>query len=160
MKYESLYSLYYKDSQIWEKVYQERFHSPFSRHLPLAIKQYHRRQSHPAFFCYSEEIALSLEKIASEVMDCLDIIHQVPPAAISQFLHTSLVDEIKSTNDIEGVRSTRKEILTAFSVPESEQSFYRLGSIVNKYIKIIQKKIHPFNYQPGYPPAFRRFSGR
>lgn len=139
MKYESLYSLYYKDSQIWEKVYQERFHSPFSRHLPLAIKQYHRRQSHPAFFCYTEEIALSLEKIASEVMDCLDIIHQVPPAAISQFLHTSLVDEIKSTNDIEGVRSTRKEILTAFSVPESEQSFYRLGSIVNKYIKIIQK---------------------
>lgn len=85
MKYESLYSLYYKDSQIWEKVYQERFHSPFSRHLPLAIKQYHRRQSHPAFFCYTEEIALSLEKIASEVMDCLDIIHQVPPAAISQF---------------------------------------------------------------------------
>ena len=60
MKYESLYSLYYKDNQIWEKVYQERFHSPFSRHLPLAIKQYHRRQSHPAFFCYTEEIALSL----------------------------------------------------------------------------------------------------
>ena len=143
MKYESLYSLYYKDSQIWEKVYQERFHSPFSRHLPLAIKQYHRRQSHPAFFCYTEEIALSLEKIASEVMDCLDIIHQVPPAAISQFLHMSLVDEIKSTNDIEGVRSTRKEILMAFSVPESEQSSYRLGSIVNKYIKIIQKEYIP-----------------
>ena len=143
MKYESLYSLYYKDNQIWEKVYQERFHSPFSRHLPLAIKQYHRRQSHPAFFCYTEEIALSLEKIASEVMDCLDIIHQVPPAAISQFLHMSLVDEIKSTNDIEGVRSTRKEILMAFSVPESEQSSYRLGSIVNKYIKIIQKEYIP-----------------
>ena len=124
MKYESLYSLYYKDSQIWEKVYQERFHSPFSRHLPLAIKQYHRRQSHPAFFCYSEEIALSLEKIASEVMDCLDIIHQVPPAAISQFLHMSLVDEIKSTNDIEGVRSTRKEILMAFSFVNMRINFF------------------------------------
>ena len=55
----------------------------------------------------------------------------------------SLVDEIKSTNDIEGVRSTRKEILMAFSVPESEQSSYRLGSIVNKYIKIIQKEYIP-----------------
>ena len=33
--------------------------------------------------------------------------------------------------------------MTAFSVPESEQSFYRLGSIVNKYIKIIQKKYIP-----------------
>ena len=66
MKYESLYSLYYKDSQIWEKVYQERFHSPFSRHLPLAIKQYHRRQSHPAFFCYTEEIALSWKKLPAK----------------------------------------------------------------------------------------------
>ena len=157
MKYESLYSLYYKDNQIWEKVYQERFHSPFSRHLPLAIKQYHRRQSHPAFFCYTEEIALSLEKIASEVMDCLDIIHQVPPAAISQFLHMSLVDEIKSTNDIEGVRSTRKEILMAFSVPESEQSSYRLGSIVNKYIKIIQKEYIPLTTSQDIRQLFRRF---
>ena len=78
-------------------------------------------------------------------MDCLGIIHQVPPAAILQFLHTSLIDEIKSTNDIEGVRSTRKEILTAFSVPASEQSAYRLGSIVNKYIKIIQREPIPLN---------------
>lgn len=143
MKYESLYSLYYKDNQRWEKIYQERFQNPFTRHIPLSIKQYHRRQSYPAFFCYTEETASSLEKIASEVMDCLGIIHQVPPAAILQFLHMSLVDEIKSTNDIEGVRSTRKEILMAFSVPESEQSFYRLGSIVNKYIKIIQKEYIP-----------------
>ena len=77
MKYESLYSLYYKDSQIWEKVYHERFHSPFSRHLPLAIKQYHRRQSHPAFFCYTEEIALSLEKIAQYTKLSLQVIADI-----------------------------------------------------------------------------------
>lgn len=143
MKYESLYTLYYKDNPAWQKAYEERFHSPFSRHLPLTIKQYHRPRSHPAFFCYTEEVALLLEKIAAEVMACLATIHLVPAAAISQFLHTSLIDEIKSTNDIEGVRSTRKEILTAFSVPEAEQPSYRLGSIVSKYIKIIRNESIP-----------------
>ncbi|WP_337617551.1 Fic family protein, partial [Acidaminococcus timonensis] len=61
-------------------------------------------------------------------------------SAISQFFHTCLIDEIKSTNDIEGVRSTRKEIIAAFSASESEKRALRLGSIVNKYVKIIEKQ--------------------
>ena len=140
MAYESLYKLYYKDTAAWERTYQERFFSPAACLLPFSLVQYNHSHSWPAFFCYEGELSLLQEKILFDVGKCIEIIQQVPKAAISQFLHTCLVDEIKSTNDIEGVRSTRKEIITAFYASESEKKALRLGSIVNKYIKIIEKE--------------------
>lgn len=74
----------------------------------------------------------------SEFTECLRVIEQIPASAVTQLLKARLIDEIKSTNDIEGVRSTRKEILTALDVPPEHRHAYRLGSIVNKYSKIIQ----------------------
>lgn len=143
MAYESLYKLYYKDTVAWEKIYQERFSSPAACLLPFSLVQYNHKHSWLAFFCYDGELALLQEKILFDAGKCIETIQQVPEAAVSQFLHTCLVDEIKSTNDIEGVRSTRKEIITAFSAPESEKRVLRLGSIVNKYIKIIEKEEIP-----------------
>lgn len=78
-------------------------------------------------------------------LNCQKIIEKIPGAAIAQFLHTCLIEEIKSSNDIEGVHSTRKEILTALSAPEQERSYLRLGGIVNKYVKILQKETIPLN---------------
>lgn len=142
MPYESLYKLYYKDMAVWEKIYRERFSSPAVCLLPFSITQYNHKHGYQAFFCYNKEIALLQEKISFDAGNCIKIIQEVPGAAISQFLYTCLIDEIKSTNDIEGVRSTRKEIIAAFSASESEKRELRLGSIVNKYIKIIdQQKI-------------------
>ena len=66
------------------------------------------------------------------------IIEQVPQAAVGQVLHHALIEEIQSTNEIEGVRSTRREILQALEAPPAEQRSYRLGSIVRKYLRILQ----------------------
>ena len=140
MQYESLYKLYYKDTAVWEKTYQQRFSSPAACLLPFSVTQYNHKHGYQAFFCYNRELALLQEKISFDVGNCIRIIQEVPGAAISQFLHTCLIDEIKSTNDIEGVRSTRKEIIAAFSASESEKRALRLGSIVNKYVKIIEKQ--------------------
>ncbi|WP_337602856.1 Fic family protein [Acidaminococcus timonensis] len=140
MSYESLYKLYYKDTAVWEKTYQQRFSSPAACLLPFSVTQYNHKHGYQAFFCYNWELALLQEKISFDAGNCIRIIQEVPGAAISQFLHTCLIDEIKSTNDIEGVRSTRKEIIAAFSASESEKRALRLGSIVNKYVKIIEKQ--------------------
>lgn len=145
MPYESLYKLYYKAPDTWEKTYQERFHSPFSHHLPLSIQQYNHRHSYPAFYCYTEEMGVLQDRIMSEFTDCLHVIEQIPASAKTQLLHARLIDEIKSTNDIEGVRSTRREILTALAVPPEHRHSYRLGSVVNKYSKIIQGEDIPLH---------------
>lgn len=143
MKYESLYSIYYKDPAAWEKTYDMRISSPFTRLLPVSIRQYNRTAEHPTFYCYTEEVALLQERILSGMVECLSVIQKISDVSMSQFYQNRLIEEIKCSNDIEGVRSTRREILAAFAVTERERSSYRLGSIVSKYMKIIQGECLP-----------------
>ena len=91
MGYESLRHLFYAHPEQWETTYQERFRSPFTRHLPLAIQQFGRPQPHPAFYCYTEELAVLQERIHMSFQSCMTVVRQVPHAAIGQFLqHVAL----------------------------------------------------------------------
>ncbi|MBP3780969.1 MAG: Fic family protein [Selenomonas sp.] len=137
MPYESLYHIYYKTPSVWDKEYHQRFNSSAARHLPISISQYGRQQQHPAFFCYTEEIALLQDKIMDNFRQFIQTVSSLPAAAMPLYLHTSLIEEIKSTNDIEGVRSTRKEIVDAMNHPADERHNLRLGSLVNQYENII-----------------------
>ena len=64
----------------------------------------------------------------SEFFSLYKVIETIPGAGITQFLYTRLVEEIKSSNDIEGVHSTRKEIKEALESNEKK----RLSGIANK----------------------------
>lgn len=69
----------------------------------------------------------------TEFFQLYKLIEVIPGAGITQFLYNRLIEEIKSSNDIEGVHSTRKEIKSALDSNEKK----RLSGIVNKYQKII-----------------------
>lgn len=137
MKYQSLYSLYYKSQNDYESEYQGRFHSAVARHLSLSVSQFGRQAEHTAFFCYTEEIALLQDEIMASFQKFTQIDRKLPDFAMPIYLQTCIIEEIKSTNDIEGVRSTRREIMEALGRPASERHKLRLGSLVNQYQNII-----------------------
>lgn len=139
MDYVSLSKIYYKHPDAYESEYKTRFNSPFTKHLPLTIQQFGHETAYPIFYCYTEEIANLQDKIMSEFLSLYKIIEIIPGAGITQFLYTRLVEEIKSSNDIEGVQSTRKEIKAALESSEKK----RLSGIVNKYEKIINNEEIP-----------------
>lgn len=138
MPYESLYTLYYKNPSAWENEYTRRQTGAGIRRLDFEIQEYGRPQKYPAFFCYAEDIALLQEQIMRAFTALLGLLRHIPGAGIDQFLHTCLVQEIKSTNDIEGVHSTQREIRTALETSAKERLRLRLGSVVNKYVRITQ----------------------
>lgn len=144
MTYETLYKLYYKDEKRHEAEYQQRFHSPFTKHLPISIKPLGHATDYECFYCYTEEIASLQDYIMSEFFTFYKILELIPQAGIMQFLYTSLIEEIQSSNDIEGVHSTRKEIQAAL---ESREKL-RLSGIVNKYEKIIHNEEIPLSTCP------------
>lgn len=57
MTYVSLSKIYHKFPNHYESEYKCRFNSPFTKHIPLTIKQFGHNTEYPIFYCYNEEIA-------------------------------------------------------------------------------------------------------
>ncbi|EJO23397.1 Fic/DOC family protein [Selenomonas sp. FOBRC6] len=109
-----------------------------TRHLNFILQEYGQSQTYPAFYCYTEELALLQEAIGRDFTALLGHIAHVPTAGIDQFLHTCLVQEILATNAIEGVHSTKREIRAAMETAPADRLRMRLGGVVNKYTRILQ----------------------
>ena len=145
MAYESLVLLYRKNAARWAAEHQQRRNSPMTRHLPIALQEYGRAQSYPAFYCYTEELALLQEAIGRDFTTLLGMIGHIPKAGIEQFLHTCMVEEILATNAIEGVHSTKREIRAAMETAPADRMRMRLGGVVNKYARILQGEEIPLD---------------
>lgn len=131
MSEQTLTKVYYKTPDLYEKTYESRYNAPFSFHLGFMIHQYNHQKAYPAFFYYNQDYALYAEKIYKTYEKFQKIVHKVPPIVLHQFALLSIIDEVKSTNDIEGVHSTRKEIRDILDGKLGKSD--RLKSIVNKY---------------------------
>ncbi|WP_220412779.1 Fic family protein [Holdemanella biformis] len=68
----------------------------------------------------------------------------LPNIAINSYIIKSLKDEIALTNEIEGVRSTRKEIEDAIDSIKNDKSA-RFKGLVDQYFKLISNEIIPLN---------------
>lgn len=135
MKFESLAKRYYKNEKQHHKEYEQRYNAPFAYNLNFSIKQYNHNSSYKAFYYYTAEIVLLMEKIYKAYEEFLYVIHSVPPVILQQFSLLSILDEVKSTNDIEGVRSTRKQIRDI--IDGVAPSNARFASVVNKYHSLL-----------------------
>ncbi len=135
--YESLYAIFYKNPEHYLDIYKSRFSSHATTVFPIKLKQFGRKNSYPAFFCPCKDIMLLQEKILFAYRDCLKTILSVPGVAIAQFLKTCLINEIKSTNDIEGVYSSRKELRDVLNTAATRRTASRFGSIISKYEKLV-----------------------
>ncbi|MBR1579998.1 MAG: Fic family protein [Selenomonadaceae bacterium] len=137
MDYERLDKIYYADEDAWREQYKNRFNAPFTRHLPLTIREFNRQNEYELFYCCNEEIISLYDGIMSECLKLRSLLENIPPVGIEQFINSCIVDEIKASNDVEGVRSSRKEIRSALYASAEDRLSLRFSGIVNKYMTII-----------------------
>lgn len=128
--YENLGKIFYKYHSIYKQIYHDRFNSPTTKHFEFCIKQFEHKKTFSAFLCYSEESILLMEKIYKNYEGFTKTIKDVPPIVLEQFSLWCVVDEIKSSNEIEGVYSTRRELSEVLQGVSDSQRF---SSIVAKY---------------------------
>ena len=141
MKYISLKKLYYKDNQNHQQTYQQRFNAPFTEHINIPIRQYNRNKVYPAFFCLTKEIAKLQENILSANNKLLQIVDVTPEIVLKQLALLCIIDEVKSSNEIEGVHSSRRELMDAMS---SLKKGTRYVSTIYKYHLLTNQKEIPF----------------
>lgn len=131
MSYVLLSDLFYKNKEEYELLYKKRLSSESTRILPVKIG------TNNAFYCLCPEIydmslkIMQLDKAVSKVRLLL------PVSALGQFTKKCLIDEIRLTNDIEGVYSTRKELAAIFEKMGKKSEKKRFYGLVNKYSMLI-----------------------
>ena len=137
MKYLTLTKAYYHNDNSYSQLYKSRFNAPFTRHFNIDIQEYNHILSYPAFLCYTEELISLIEIIYKKYEQFLYVVNTVPPVVLHQFALVCILDEVKSTNDIEGVHSTRRQIRNILDgvAPHSD----RQRSVVMKYQSLTGK---------------------
>lgn len=139
MKYKELKNYYYKNIDEYAAEYKMRFNSEEAVHLDFMIG------SHQAFFLQNSivlNLAYNIMKLNRQVEDLCDIL---PGIAKNQYSKKCLIDEIVLSNNIEGIKSSRKEIGEALGILETQSKaknkHTRFISLVNKYLKLMNKDI-------------------
>lgn len=139
MKFIPLTKYFYQHTQEeYEIEYIRRLEAPFTVHFNIPIHQYNRKSAYPAFLCYTGEILRLVEKFYKTYEQFLYTVNTVPPVVLYQFTRLSIVEEVKSTNDIEGVRSTKKEIREI--IEKKGTHYHRLQSVVHQYLELLGKE--------------------
>lgn len=138
MEYELLSKIFYKKPTEYESIYDARFNSEASIKLPIKIHE------NVGFIFNTNEITKLLVKVYKTINKINLLRTHLPNIAINSYIIKSLKDEIALTNEIEGVRSTRKEIEDAIDSIKNDKSA-RFKGLVDKYFKLISNEIIPLN---------------
>ncbi len=139
MDYLLLSNLFYQDKNQYQALYEKRISSESTYVLPIKIGE------HKAFYCLCPQIhqismqIMALDKQISHTRTLL------PEAALVQFANKCLIDEIKLTNDIEGVYSTRKELTAVLGEMGGKAKKKRFYGLINKYQMLTDDHEFPLN---------------
>lgn len=131
MSYTLLSHLFYKDKKEYNDLYAKRIESESTYILPIKIG------NHNAFYCLCPEIHSISMRIMQLDKNISGIRGELPDAALIQFANKCLIDEIKLTNDIEGVYSTRKELAAVLGEMDGKAKKKRFYGLLNKYKMLI-----------------------
>ena len=122
-----LYKLYHSDKSAYEKQYNEFFNNDDTIHIDIHVKD------NEAFIYPTPDIYKTIIEIERTDKQINALTSELPEIALKQYTVKSLIGEVVTTNDIEGVRSTRKEIGAIIdAIPNSKKS-KRFTGLVNKY---------------------------
>lgn len=139
MSYVLLSHLFHKDKNEYTALYEKRISSESTYILPIKIGD------HNAFCCLCPEIHNISLRIMQLDKSITDIKRTLPNEALIQFTKKCLIDEIKLTNDIEGVYSTRKELVSVLNEIDKKGKKKRFYGLLNKYNMLGSDSEFPLN---------------
>lgn len=135
MKYRALSSIFYSDNNKYLEIYKDRYNSESTYRFNFKVSGY------DSFVVINHDILQQVESIMELNHQLLMKVKSVPPIALKQYTKKCLIDEIKMTNEIEGVISTRKEINEILNDEINSTKNKRLYGLVKKYELLMEEDI-------------------
>lgn len=137
MDYKWLYKIKYSDRENYEQEYKNRSKSLSSYRYDFNVHGY------PAFVLVTPELMQLVYDIKTHDKELYKKQKQLPSVALESYMRSCLIDEVKQTNELEGVASTRKEINDILI--RKNKTNTRLMGIVNKYALLLNNNDVPLS---------------
>ena len=127
MDYHILKKYRYTNRNQFESIYSSRYKNELVLHYDFEIHGF------PCFSLPTTEILNLTSRIYKLTQTLIYLKSKLPQIALEQYTQTCLVDEVKLTNEIEGVNSTRREIQDILNTQSITKKNMRLYGLVQKY---------------------------
>lgn len=148
-KYKTLKSIYYENSEgnnidKYQDIVNSRKNNELTVHTGLIMSPFKRgfrtREKFEIFYLPSGQMYKLQEDIDLLSKRIEKMMFQLPEVARDQIFVNNLIDELQSTNDIEGVRSSREEISLAIDKLMKNKKKSRFSGLVKLYMKFQDNK--------------------
>ena len=135
-KYYPLEKLFHGNLDI-ENEYNNRINSPSTFVTSLKINPFikgvRKPEEYPLFIYNSIDLILTLEKIYNNSVEITTKQSMLPKVAQEKFFNLLLINELQSTNEIESVHSSKKEISAALTNKSDSPNMKRFLGLVKLY---------------------------
>lgn len=134
--YKLLSSIFYSNNDEYEEIYLNRYGSESTYRFDFRINK------NNAFLLINHQILQLIEKIMELNCELSLKMNKLPEIALNKYAKKCLVDEVRMTNEIEGVHSTRKEINDILKDKLGSKKGTRLYGLVKKYELLTKEDIN------------------
>lgn len=140
MEYKPLKNYFYKNKEEYNKVFEMRMNSINLVKFPIQIKDHRSKKENQAFIVCTWEMTRIIENIIRHLSNANFYYEKLPVVAQKYYVTRCLIDEIQTTNDIEGIFSTKKEIKDTYDSLLSNKQLKekKFVGMVKKYTKLIE----------------------
>lgn len=138
---EFMYKYFYKYPKEFEKELNVRLNNPNVEILDLKIKPFKSSDSFNLYYILTSKIKNLIDDIDKNNSTIAKLITNLPEIA-TQSLHQELiVNELFSTNQIEGIKCSKQEILNSIKhIKENPKMNTRFKSMLKSYLEIFDGK--------------------
>lgn len=148
MVYEKLSKLFYKlSSSDYSKEFEKRFISYGTYKTNLIIKGFRKGQftkdEFELFYVNTQELMKLNNEVLMNSSKITSLVYQLPEFVIKPYFNKLIINEAQSNNEIEGVKSTKKELGEALKeLEKSEPKNKKFLGLMKTYLYI--ENINPF----------------
>lgn len=136
-----MYKYFYKFPKDHENEYQKRLESPNLEVLDLKIKPYKLNEYFNLYYVPTSEIINLVSSIEKNNSNFTNLLNTLPNVATESLHRDIIVNELYSTNQIEGIKSNKQEIVRSMREFKANlKKDIRFKNMLNSYFGILHGK--------------------
>ncbi|MDQ7156734.1 Fic family protein, partial [Staphylococcus warneri] len=138
---EYMYKYFYKYPQKYKNEYDKRINAPNVELLDFTIKPYNTTEKFNLYYIPTSKILNLVNDIEKNNSKLIEHTINLPEAATESLHKDIIVNELFSTNQIEGVKSSKQEIVNSMKeIKENPKKVVRFKSMLNSYLGILYEQ--------------------